>query len=86
MDAPMQGSDEALADSFAYRERKDGSVSITWSGREAAVLRGEAAGRFLEKVRAATPRDAQLEMARVTGNFKRGNERLARTRESRKQG
>jgi hypothetical protein len=82
----MENPDEPVTESFAYRARKDGSVSITWSGREATILRGEAAGRFLEKVRAATPRDAQLEMARVTGNFKRGNERLARTRESRKEG
>jgi hypothetical protein len=78
--------DEPVAESFAYRARKDGSVSITWSGRAAKILRGEAAERFLEKVRAATPRDAQLEMARVTGNFKRGNERLARRSESGKQG
>lgn len=82
----MENPDEPVTESFAYRARKDGSVSITQSGREVTILRGEAAGRFLEKVRAATPCDAQLEMARVTGNFKRGNERLARTREGRKQG
>ncbi|MBA2524056.1 MAG: hypothetical protein H0V25_12120 [Solirubrobacterales bacterium] len=60
---------------FAYRETGDGRVMIEWNGRRAAVLTGARAGRFLASVDGAGPERLQLEMARVTGNFKRGNER-----------
>jgi len=45
---------------------------ITHEGRHATTLRGEKAKKFLDRVRT---RDAQQLMARVTGNYKRGNER-----------
>ena len=67
---------------FAYRTSKDGKVFISWEGRVVTTLSGEAARRFLARV-AAEPAGAQLEMARVTGNFKRGNERLARNKSRR---
>ncbi|HEU4320271.1 MAG TPA: hypothetical protein VFS66_09335 [Acidimicrobiia bacterium] len=57
---------------FAYTTRKNGEVVITHHGRDAAVLRGEAARRFLARV---TDGDEQEIMARATGNYKRGNER-----------
>ncbi len=55
--------------------RRGGDVVITHDGRKAATLRGDAAARFLEEVERG---EAQLVMARVTGDYKRGNERLAR--------
>ena len=60
---------------FSYREAKDGRVLIDWNGRRAAVLTGARAARFLAAVGGADAERRQLEMARVTGNFKRGNER-----------
>jgi hypothetical protein len=60
---------------FSYRRAKDDRVMIEWNGRRAAVLTGARARRFLAAVEGAGPERAQLEMARVTGNFKRGNER-----------
>jgi len=57
---------------FAYTIRKSGEVVITHHGRQAAVLRGEAAEKFLSHL---GDRDDQELMARVTGNYKRGNER-----------
>ncbi len=59
---------------FAYHLRKDGSVAITHHGAEAALLRGAAAANFLAKVESG---DAQALMARATGNYRRGNERVA---------
>ncbi len=47
-------------------------VVISHHGREAAVLRGEKARQF---VREAESSDPQLLMARLTSNYKRGNER-----------
>ena len=60
---------------FDYRTTKDGQVFITYHGRDVTTLRDGAAERFLERVRAAGKRDAQMVMAKATGNFKRGNER-----------
>ena len=60
---------------FSYRAAKDDRVMIEWNGRRAAVLTGAKARRFLAAVESADAERAQLEMARVTGNFKRGNER-----------
>jgi hypothetical protein len=56
---------------FEYLVRGD-HVLITHHGRTAAMLRGAAAERFLAKVERDDP---QQVMARVTGNYKRGNER-----------
>ena len=39
------------------------------------VLRRESAMKFLERISVANEKEAQLIMAKVTGNFKRGNER-----------
>lgn len=60
---------------FAYTARADGTVLITHRGRAAGTLRGGRAARFLQEVEAG---DAQLVMARWTGDYKRGNERAAR--------
>lgn len=47
-------------------------VEISHHGRHATTLRGDAARKFLSDVER---RDPQQVMARVTGNYKRGNER-----------
>ena len=60
---------------FSYRETADGRVMIDWNGRRATVLTGPRAARFLNAVDGADAHRRQIEMARVTGNFKRGNER-----------
>lgn len=57
---------------FSYEQRKSGEVVITHRGRKATTLRGLKAQRFLTDVETDDP---QHVMARVTGNYKRGNER-----------
>lgn len=59
---------------FEYVRRADGSVVITHHGRVAAKLRGGRAAEFLAEVED----DPQLVMARWTGNYRHGNERVAR--------
>lgn len=44
-------------------------------GRAAGVLRGAAAARFLAEVEEGDPQEL---MARLTGNYRHGNERVAR--------
>jgi hypothetical protein len=60
---------------FTYQTRKSGEVVIRHHGRVAAVLRGRAAARFLAD---ADSDDLQARMARLTGNYKHGNERRGR--------
>ena len=60
---------------FAYVERKSGDVEVRHFGKLAAVLRGREAERFRTRVSRATELERQHLMARVTGNYKRGNER-----------
>ena len=58
---------------FAYAVQQQGAVVvIRHHGRSAATLRGAAAARFLVDVERGDP---QQLMGRVTGNYKRGNER-----------
>ena len=61
-------------DGFSYEQRGD-EVVISHHGRRATVLRGRAAQDFLTDVEDG---DQQLLMARLTGNYRRGNERAAR--------
>ena len=65
-----------LGDSpFAYREVGAGKVFITWRSQEVLVLKGSAAASFLRRVTGLDTAGQQVLMAKVTGNFKRGNER-----------
>lgn len=68
------------ATGFSYRLTKQGDVFIDHHGRHAATLRGGAAQRFLDRMADASEEDAQLAMAKVTGNYKRGNERAGPSR------
>lgn len=72
MPAPIQGD---LG--FTFREHKSGAVQIFRHGALAVTLRGHVAASFLAEAALSDFRDAQQLMARVTGNYKRGNERLA---------
>lgn len=65
-------------DVFAYRVSKDGKVFISWNGRQVSVLSGDKARRFLSDMQGKQGKDAQLLMAKITGNFKRGNEKDAK--------
>ena len=60
---------------FTYRRRGDGTVVIVHRGKAAATLRGARAAKFLAEIAAG---EEQLVMARWTGSYKFGNERLSR--------
>lgn len=63
---------------FDWSVAKNGTVSIRWRGRVVTQLRGADALRFQARIAASDPAGAQLVMAKVTGNFKRGNERVGK--------
>lgn len=60
---------------FAYRTTKDGQVFITWQGRQVLTLKGPDARRFLARIAGRDAAGVQLALAKITGNFKHGNER-----------
>jgi len=62
---------------FSYRSRKNGDIEILHHGRVACTLRDTDAADFLIEAEAGEAGEAQQLMARITGNYKRGNERLA---------
>lgn len=61
-------------DGFVF-EVQHGDVVISHHGKRAAVLRGRRADEFLSDVERSDP---QQLMARLTGNYRRGNEHDAR--------
>ena len=69
-DARMANTPEG----FTYRVRKNGDIEMRHHGRPAGVLRGATAARFLAD---AENEDPQELMARLTGNYRHGNERVA---------
>jgi hypothetical protein len=62
---------------FTYNVRKNGDVEIFHHGRLASTLRGKNAERFKQKATGENSPELQQLMARITGNYKRGNERQA---------
>lgn len=60
---------------FTYKVTKDQKVFIYWYGKQVTILSGKERDKFLSRISDADAREAQLIMAKVTGNFKRGNEK-----------
>ena len=56
---------------------KDGKVRIAWGGQTVVTLKGAKARTFLARADGADAEALQLLLARMVGNFKRGNERAA---------
>src|SRR4051812_26913067 len=73
---PVQNAGmSGVPEGFSFVVLDNDEVRISHHGRPATVLRGAAGARFLSDVQA---RDPQELMARVTGNYKRGNERTGK--------
>jgi len=62
-------------DMFTCQVTKDEKVFIYWHGKHVKTLKGKEARKFTDKMAGLDPKEAQLVMAKATGNFKRGNER-----------
>jgi hypothetical protein len=77
---PVPVSENPLAaEPFSHQTSKSGVVFIAYHGREIKTLRDGAAASFLARMALATDHMAeQMLMAKATGNFKRGNERLSK--------
>ncbi|WP_088265289.1 hypothetical protein [Bacillus mycoides] len=61
---------------FHYQVTKNNIALIEYYGKQIIILKGNDAEKFLNKInRASNEKEKQLIMAKITGNFKRGNER-----------
>ena len=60
---------------FNYATTKDGKVFIYWQGKLAKIIKGKDARKFLKRISSSSLKGQQMVMAKITGNFKRGNER-----------
>ena len=60
---------------FSYKVLKDNRVIIYWQGKQVTILNGKESNKFLARIENVDLKETQLIMAKVTGNFKHGNEK-----------
>ncbi len=64
---------------FSYQAVKSGKVFIYRDGKTVTTLSEKRAIEFLAQITGADDNEAQMIMAKVTGNYKRGNEKHKKT-------
>jgi len=68
-------------ENFNYQAHKNGVLRIFWEGRCVMTLGGSRGQKVINELEAVEfEEDVQALLQRVTGNFKRGNERRGRQR------
>jgi hypothetical protein len=78
MSDPIDARNRLDDEPFDYQQTKDGRVFLFYEGKRVKTLAGKAAEKFLKQIARSEGKAAQLVMAKVTGNFKRGNERTGK--------
>lgn len=75
---------DSLADQpFSYQETKDGRLQLFSRGKLATTMKGKQATSLLLRLQSADSAQAQVLMAKATGQFKFGNERVGKNRRNR---
>lgn len=72
-----------MTEQFEYTVNKAGKAFIKRSGKMVKILSEKDTAKMLKRIKDVDNDAIQLELARVTGNYKRGNERLAKIKEKR---
>lgn len=60
---------------FSFKVTQSGKVFIYWQNRQIIILSEKESGRFLSRINGKSEFEQQLELAKVTGHFKHGNEK-----------
>jgi hypothetical protein len=60
---------------FSYQKSKDDNVFIYWYNQQVMILKNKMAHKFIKQIEGLDNNEKQLVMAKITGNFKRGNVR-----------
>jgi len=68
--------DKLKEEPFSYKISKDNKVFIFWHGKQVMILKGKESEKFIAKIEKADKMEAQLIMAKITGKFKHGNEKI----------
>ena len=76
--------DKLQEEPFSYRASKAGKVFLSWEGKRVKAIKEREAEEFLAVIEELDNFGAQLLMATMTENFKRGNERLAKVKRNEK--
>lgn len=63
---------------FSFKETKAGDIIIYHHGKQATILRGARAAKMRADLEASSFHEQQQLLARLTGNYKRGNEKKAK--------
>lgn len=63
---------------FRYEAFKTNKVQIFWNNKPVMMLKDSAALDLLKKLERTKGKETQLVLAKITGNFKRGNEKAAK--------
>ncbi|MBT4161075.1 MAG: hypothetical protein HOE54_07180 [Gammaproteobacteria bacterium] len=63
---------------FGYRQTKNGTVQISYKNKVVTTLKGKDADKFTFKISSADQQSQQMQMAKVTGHFKHGNEKVSK--------
>ncbi|PRY75896.1 hypothetical protein [Alkalibacterium olivapovliticus] len=66
---------------FTYKIRKDSKVFIYYYGKQVMVVTGNRSRELIEDLEYADSEGEQYLLARLTGNFKRGNERESKLKD-----
>jgi hypothetical protein len=75
----VAGNDADLG--FSYRTTRSGGLDISRDGRVVTRLHGKSADKAIARLESASFEAQQQLLARLTGNYRRGNERQARSHE-----
>ncbi len=73
----MKKDDPPEDQPFSYRLSKDNKVFIDYNNKHVFTLSGVKAEKFIAELDDMGETEIQLTLAKVTGNFKRGNEKLS---------
>lgn len=63
---------------FSYKITKNNKAFISYHGKVVTTLSGNKALGFIAAIKDTNDKDEQLIMAKATGHFKHGNERLSK--------
>lgn len=78
MENPIDKRGKLDDEVFTYKITKDKKVFISWHGKQVTTLSGSKAEDFIVEIEDAEGKEIQLIMAKATGHFKHGNERMSK--------
>jgi hypothetical protein len=67
---------------YSYQSTKNGSVVIYYNGKQIKMIKDCEAERLIARIREVEDNitEVQLLLAKITGNFKRGNEKISKNK------